>query len=45
MITGENQYIKPLTESKNQTAVSLGELGGLKGGKAIAEKTVGKKEN
>jgi hypothetical protein len=33
-----NQPIKKLESEKNQAAVSLGRLGGLKGGKARAEK-------
>jgi len=40
--TGESEAVKP-TEGKNAAAVELGRLGGLKGGKARAEKLSAKK--
>lgn len=41
--TGEAPLEKPADEKKNPAAVALGRLGGLKGGKARAEKLTAKK--
>jgi len=40
--TGESENVKP-ADGKNPAAVELGRLGGLKGGKARAEKLSAKK--
>lgn len=42
--TGEVQYIKP-DDGKDPAAVSLGRKGGLKGGKARAEKLTAKRRS
>ena len=36
--TGETPAVEPVEDGKNAAAVALGRLGGLKGGKARAEK-------
>ena len=36
--TGETPQVEPVEDGKNAAAVALGRLGGLKGGKARAEK-------
>ncbi len=41
--TGEKKPSEPETSTKNPAAVALGRLGGLKGGKARAEKLSPKK--
>ncbi len=41
--TGEKKPAEPETSTKNPAAVALGRLGGLKGGKARAEKLSAKK--
>ena len=38
MATGEIPAVEPIDDGKNPAAVALGRLGGLKGGKARAEK-------
>ena len=38
IVTGEAPEVKPGDDGKNPAAVELGRLGGLKGGKARAEK-------
>ncbi len=42
---GEAPPVKPADEKKNPAAVALGRLGGLKGGKARAEKLTAKKRS
>ena len=42
MATGENPMPEKPTVKKNETAVARGRLGGLKGGKARAEKLTSK---
>ena len=45
IVTGENEDTKPSADGKNPAAVALGKLGGLKGGKARAEKLSSKKRS
>jgi hypothetical protein len=40
-----NENVSPIVEGKNPAAVALGRLGGLKGGKARAEKLSPKKRS